>query len=271
MCRHGGERAHSGMSRIVALDRWSGRTLLFMRSFTRPIPAALAVSPARNALLAAAPFALFLLTSACSSSGPGGEEPCSPTDSCPAGQVCVTGIDLCVVPKGCVQGDICGATCTNTKEDPANCGHCGTVCSGATPLCANNECAASCPTGLIACNGGCVNFAKDIRNCGSCGHTCGLLEACESGVCVAACNAPLGSCGGVCFNLQSDETNCGACNHLCPSSAELCSQGTCVASCPSTLVKCGKSCADFATDPWNCGGCDKKCDPGETCQNGVCT
>jgi hypothetical protein len=35
-------------------------------------------------------------------------------------------------------------------------------------------------------------------------------------------------------------------------------------------VMCGKSCVNFASDPWNCGGCDKKCDPGETCQSGVC-
>lgn len=239
-----------------------------MRSPTRPILAALALSPVRNALLAV--VFLFLASSACSSSGPGGEQPCSSTESCPAAQVCVTGIDFCVVRNACVQGDICGATCTNTKEDPANCGNCGTICSGATPLCANKVCAASCPSGLIACNGGCVDFAKDIRNCGSCGHSCGLLQACESGVCVNACNAPLGDCGGVCLNLQDDETNCGACNHICPSTAGLCSQGTCVASCPSTLVMCGKSCVDFASDPWNCGGCGKKCDPGQTCQSGAC-
>jgi Stigma-specific protein, Stig1 len=251
----------------IALDRWNGRQLPSMRSPTRPIFAVLALSPVRNALLA---VVFLFLASACSSSGPGGEQPCSSTESCPAAQVCVTGINFCVVPNGCVQGDICGATCTNTKEDPANCGTCGTVCSGATPLCANKACAASCPTGLIACNGGCVDFAKDIRNCGSCGHTCGLLQACESGVCVNACNAPLGDCGGVCLNLQDDETNCGACNHVCPSTAALCSQGTCVASCPSTRVMCGKSCVDFASDPSNCGGCGKKCDPGQTCQSGAC-
>jgi len=225
-----------------------------MRSPTRPMMAVLALT----------------LASACGSSGPGGEQPCSSTQSCPAAQVCVTGINFCVVPNGCVQGDICGATCTNTKEDPANCGNCGTICSGATPLCANKACAASCPSGLIACNGGCVDFARDIRNCGSCGHTCGLLQACESGVCVNACNSPLGDCGGVCLNLQDDENNCGACNHICPSTAPLCSQGTCMAGCPSTLVNCGKSCVDFASDPSNCGVCGKKCDPGQTCQSGVC-
>lgn len=238
-----------------------------MLSMRSPSPSlAVPASPVRNSLLAAVIF----LASACGSSGPGGEQPCSSTVSCPTGQVCVSGIDFCVVPKGCVQGDICGATCTNTKEDPANCGTCGTVCSGATPFCANKVCAASCPPGLIACNGGCVDFAKDVRNCGSCGHTCGLLQACESGVCVNACNAPLGDCGGVCLNLQDDEANCGACNHICPSTSPLCSQGTCVASCPSTLVLCGRSCVNFATDPWNCGGCGQKCDPGETCQSGVC-
>src|SRR5262245_47431078 len=175
-------------------------------------------------------LSLFVLVSACSDTGPGGEQHCSPVQTCPSGQVCIAGVDYCVVPKGCVQGDICGNICTNTKEDPQNCGNCGTVCSGATPLCANKVCAASCPAGLIVCNGGCVNFAKDLRNCGTCGHACAPLQACESGGCVNACNAPLADCAGICINPADDEDNCGACGHVCPSTASLCSLGTCVAS-----------------------------------------
>jgi Stigma-specific protein, Stig1 len=206
----------------------------------------------------------------CSDTGPGGEQRCSPAQSCPAGQVCITGINFCVVAEGCVQGEVCGPICTNTHNDPKNCGDCGILCSGATPFCADKTCVSACPSGLIACGDACVNLARDVRDCGACGHTCGLLQACESGVCVDACNAPLADCGGICIDPAADTENCGACGHICQSSAPYCAQGQCVASCPTSLVTCEHSCVDLAVDPWNCGECKHRCDPGQICQSGSC-
>jgi hypothetical protein len=52
----------------------------------------------------------------------------------------------------------CGAVCINGQSDNANCGRCGNVCSGTTPLCGGGVCQSSCPpaTPLCSLNGQCL-------------------------------------------------------------------------------------------------------------------
>jgi hypothetical protein len=49
-----------------------------------------------------------------------------------------------VCSSGCPTGTtVCGATCTNTQADPANCNGCGTTCTGGTPYCVSGACSAT--------------------------------------------------------------------------------------------------------------------------------
>ncbi|MBI5533853.1 MAG: hypothetical protein HY898_14120 [Deltaproteobacteria bacterium] len=85
-------------------------------------------------------------------------------------------------------GEQDGSTCVPPYDTAANCGACGQVCQGATPVCG--------PAG----DGG---FA-----------------------CAPLCDPPLVDCGGACKDLQTDEQNCGACNNKCITG--LCFDGLCV-------------------------------------------
>jgi Stigma-specific protein, Stig1 len=77
--------------------------------------------------------------------------------------------------------------CVNETNDPANCGACGHVCSGATPSCSGSVCVPLiCTGGTTACSGVCVNEQTDPNNCGSCGHSCGTGGTCAAGVCVVS-------------------------------------------------------------------------------------
>src|SRR4051794_23720120 len=60
-------------------------------------------------------------------------------------------------------------TCANLREDPKNCGACGTVCTGASPFCSLGQCTAGCAAGLLECNKACVDKTSDPNNCGACG------------------------------------------------------------------------------------------------------
>jgi hypothetical protein len=118
--------------------------------------------------------------------------PCAPDDTCVS--------SLCVAPLGCNSGpkckspdQCCAAGCTDTSDDPNNCGHCGTVCplgescvsSSCTPvtLCGTGP---ACTTGDTCCPSGCVDTSSDPSNCGGCGTPCAPPGVCTDGSCVTS-------------------------------------------------------------------------------------
>ncbi|MGH8921276.1 MAG: hypothetical protein ACRD0H_23575 [Actinomycetes bacterium] len=54
----------------------------------------------------------------------------------------------------------CGATCTNTATDPANCGSCGFKCA-VNQMCSMSTCVQGCAAPLVSCDGKCVDIAAD--------------------------------------------------------------------------------------------------------------
>ena len=79
---------------------------------------------------------------------------------------------LCGLPSA-----ICGGTCRDLTSDPANCGACGTVCTGANTSCSRGRCVrtGTCDPGLFYCatpNHTCVDLQSDPANCGACNRAC---------------------------------------------------------------------------------------------------
>jgi hypothetical protein len=143
---------------------------------------------------------------------------------------------------------------TNTSTDPANCGTCGTICSGATPHCSNGTCAASCGGGTTLCGNTCTNTQTDSQNCGSCGQKCTGGNVCSGGSCS-------------CPSSNTDPNNCGSCGNACKA-GQTCSGGTC--QCPAGQALCSGACTNKSTDPRNCGTCGTTCAAGQTCNGGTC-
>jgi hypothetical protein len=116
---------------------------------------------------------------------------------------------------------LCGNLCTNTLNDPDNCGTCGNACQTAA-LCTQGTCA--CGEGLAMCNGACVNELVDPSNCGGCGIICGggpCVDAqCGKGApndggATMECTGGMSLCGGVCIDTTSSPVNCGGCGVAC--------------------------------------------------------
>lgn len=70
------------------------------------------------------------------------------------------------------------------SADQNNCGGCGIVCGGLTPLCDRGTCSARCPSGWGACRGGCYDLSRDGENCGACGRACPISRTCQLGECL---------------------------------------------------------------------------------------
>lgn len=77
---------------------------------------------------------------------------------------------------------LCGSTCVSPKVDPAHCGGCGIVCSGAT-ACSAGVCSSSCQPPLVICNNQCVDLNSDSAHCGMCGMPCPTGKGCVNGLC----------------------------------------------------------------------------------------
>ncbi|MEZ4411031.1 MAG: MXAN_6577-like cysteine-rich protein, partial [Polyangiales bacterium] len=103
----------------------------------------------------------------------------------PAGQ---GGYTLRYTLGACATGaTLCANTCVNTQTDAANCGACGTVCSGGA-TCTAGRC--GCPAGQSYCGGTCVATTADVNNCGACGTRCGFGQLCASSRCVNGVTGP---------------------------------------------------------------------------------
>ena len=212
--------------------------------------------------------------------------------SCSAG-TCAANFGDCNSNK---QTDGCEVNLTNTT---ANCGTCGTDCSGlphvvaASATCSASTCSFTCAAGFGDCDGnklnGCeTNLNTDAANCGSCGGGCSNNHAtpsCNAGSCNSACVANYGDCNG---NLRTDGcevqisgtgassvANCGGCGLACSSThitSPVCGNGLCTKACDSGYTDCnaldvgkigrvgGDGCeVATGTDANNCGGCGTAC------------
>lgn len=105
------------------------------------------------------------------------EDAGGPTDGCaPAAEIC-NGMD-----------EDCDGVPDNGFDrmtDPANCGMCGTACSGA---CVDGACEGGCPVGFDDCDGssgnGCeANLMTDNNHCGMCDVRCRGMTSCCDGTC----------------------------------------------------------------------------------------
>ncbi len=158
---------------------------------------------------------------------------------------------------GCVMQ--CGGKCTDTQNDPTNCGKCANACPPSATCEAGN---CKCATGKL-CTGKCVDTQVDAKNCGQCGNDCaggdggssGGTWSCVAGACSLSCTGGQIACNGACFDPQATDTHCGTCNNDCTTTSASC---------------CTGSCANTATDPLNCGGCGTVCGGGGKCTNSKC-
>jgi hypothetical protein len=140
----------------------------------------------------------------------------------------------------------CTPNCDRKVCGPDGCGgRCGTC--GAELVCANGQCASSCPGGQKVCNGDCIpnNQCCTGSDCPAASPTC---------------------CGGACVNVQFDARNCGRCGAACGLNEQCVSGG-----CRCTSVACGATCCPPGTT--RClsnGSCARQCDPTNqsTCPSG---
>ncbi len=203
---------------------------------------------------------------------------------CPLNTVCRAGRCEGVTP-GCGGGPACapGAVCcvdrcVDLRNDPTNCGFCGSVC-GPGRICVNGACGAAgcipgCGPSQTCCGTGCTDTFSDPINCGACGNVCRPGQMCLRGACVGepgcgmgpACTGGTTCCQTGCADLRSDRAHCGACGRVC-SGTQACTQGRCVTQpmcgggppCDPGQTCCGDRCFTTATDVAHCGGCGRAC------------
>ena len=205
----------------------------------------------------------------------------------------------CVTTGACLSGfadcDPSAAGCETKLGSTAACTACGESCSGATPVCGAEGCAASCRGAFPdECSGSCTDTQTDSQNCGACGTVCkgdgGLTQGlCVAGACQSECQPGYSACGGTCVPVN-DVNACGPSCTACPGapfSTPTCIAGMCGLTCSAganscfgacypndSPLACGPSCEqcpDSATASATCDGtsCGLSCDPGyTTCPNG---
>jgi hypothetical protein len=140
----------------------------------------------------------------------------------------------------------------------------GSVGSDAT----DEDGAAGCSTGFIACAGGCVDPSSPL-NCGGCGNTCsGNTALCASAdggpyACAASCPPTASTlCGATCVDTTSSVNDCDACGNACSTSVvnaqAVCVNGQCGFDCVTGTTLCSGACVRLTTAN-NCGSCGNQC------------
>ena len=115
--------------------------------------------------------------------------------------------------------------CVDPRNDPANCGSCGTACASGE-VCNTGTCSSACGVGTEACSGRCVDSQVDPSNCGSCGNACAMGEVCSMGTCALNCSGGTVDCDGACVDLAANVNHCGACDVACMTGTA-CRDGSC--------------------------------------------
>ncbi|HVW26058.1 MAG TPA: hypothetical protein VHC69_11865 [Polyangiaceae bacterium] len=175
----------------------------------------------------------------------------------------------------CAPGlDLCDGKCTDLQSNDANCGKCGTACTG-TDVCTGGTCAPPCAVGLTPCTPTgstvmtCVDTTKDENNCGACNQHCPGGTVCDGSSCLIDCGS-LTRCGSQCFDTTKDDQHCGNCNTNCQAMGQVCSGSVCSTSCTTPTTACGNTCVDTSKDDANCGGCGKPCAAKQECVSSQC-
>jgi hypothetical protein len=178
---------------------------------------------------------------------------------------------------------------TNTTNNKANCGGCGSNCDNAlasrhatgkcvSSQCQRDQCLANwgdCDTDPSACES---NLLTDVGDCGACNRACvptgtsSQGNECLSGTCTPHCDTTHANCdtmgpNGCEINTSTDNANCGSCNNAC-ASGRMCSGSSCV--CTGGLTLCGGSCVNTTNDNAHCGNCTTTCTGGQSCVTSVC-
>lgn len=137
--------------------------------------------------------------------------------------------------SGCTGGKtLCGATCTNTGNDPKNCGMCGHACPMGQ-VCSMGMCGYSCSAGETLC--GATDGGTSTPDASGSADTGAMDASAEAGTDASDEGGSVVDSGG------------GAMDAAGPM---------------------GPYCANTNNDPSNCGGCGNACGAGQTCVNGSC-
>jgi hypothetical protein len=182
----------------------------------------------------------------------------------------VEGGDTGAEASGCAAGKtMCGSTCTNTGNDPKNCGKCGNKCPTGQ-VCSMGMCGFSCSSGETLCGlppeGGTGMDATGGTDTGASDATTGGdTGASEAGPVVDSGGGTTDAGGPTmpyCANTNNDPSNCGGCGIVCPP-MNMCSNGVCSLTCGAGTVACIASgtCIPNGTC-CNSGDCPV---PGEIC------
>jgi hypothetical protein len=198
---------------------------------------------------------------------------------------------------GCTGGKtMCGSTCTDTGNDPKNCGKCGNACPKGQ-VCSVGMCGYSCSPPQTLCGlppeGGTGMDATGGADTGTEDATSGDTGASEAGT-VDSGGGTTDSGGGAtdaggattpyCANLNNDPNNCGGCGNVCPpmyvcnsASCELmCGAGTVACPTTGTCIPAGTCCStgdctvagEICTKPGGscvCPGGERECTKSNSC------